>query len=201
MESDRKIMSKLTIMKNICKFMKWTGNYIRLILLKLRYGKSFSVNIFCKKPVYIGKKCSIRISCGGKIVLHNGVYLDNCCTLYADGGIIKIKKNCYFNTYCRIVAKKYIEIGSNSIFGSNVSVYDHDHDITNGVKYAITNYKISSVSIGDFVWCGTNVVITKGVQIEENCVVGANTVVTGNLASDRLYTGYPATFKKILLKN
>ena len=114
------------------KIIKWTRNFIRIILFKIYYGKNFSVKIFCRKPVYIGKRCLVKISSGGgKIILHSGVYLEDYCTLdVTDGGIIEIQKDCYFNTYCRVVAKQRINIGENSIFGSNVSLYDHDHDIT-----------------------------------------------------------------------
>ena len=37
--------------------------------------------------------------------------------------------------------------------------------------------------VGDNVWCGANVVITSGVTVGERCVIGANSVVTTDLAA------------------
>ena len=46
--------------------------------------------------------------------------------------------------------------------------------------------------IGNNVWAGANVVITSGVTIGERCVIGANSVVTGDLPPFSIAAGAPA---------
>lgn len=80
----------------------------------------------------VGKNCRIIIKGKGKITLSNGVYIDDYCTLEANDGVIEIEKGCYFNNYSRIVSKSFIRIGRDCLFGSNVSIYNHDHDVSEG---------------------------------------------------------------------
>jgi acetyltransferase-like isoleucine patch superfamily enzyme len=42
------------------------------------------------------------------------------------------------------------------------------------------------------VWCGANVVITSGVTIGERSVIGANSVVTGDVPAGSIAAGSPA---------
>lgn len=198
MNMDIKKIHKKNIIPMFTKSIKWGKNFLRLIKLKIHYGNRFSVDLFCKRMAYIGNRCKISIKGNGKIILHEKVYLDDCCMIIADHGTVDIGEECYFNTYSRLIAKRQIIIGKGSLFGSNVSIYDHDHDVTNGIRNASHMYKIDPVNIGRYVWCGTNVVITRGVQIGENCVVGANATVTKNLSENGVYVGQPAVLKKYL---
>ena len=52
--------------------------------------------------------------------------------------------------------------------------------------------------VGDNVWCGANVVITSGVTVGERCVIGANSVVTGELPDNCVAAGVPARVIKKL---
>lgn len=169
---------------------------LRIIKWKLRYGSRFCVKLFCAKPVYLGKRCCIRIAGSGKVCLAEGVYFDDYCTVFADGGQIEVSHNCYFNTFSRLIAKQSVTVKEECIFGSNVSIYDHDHDTVCGVKNARNVYQSAPVLIESCVWCGTNVVVTRGITIQSNCVVGANAVVTHDLKENGVYAGIPAVWKK-----
>jgi len=50
--------------------------------------------------------------------------------------------------------------------------------------------------IGDNVWCGAHVVVTSGVTIGERAVVGANSVVTSDVAPYSIVGGVPARVLK-----
>ena len=73
------------------KIIKRGLNYPRLICLKIKYGNAIQVRIYCKRPAYIGKDCRVKISGTEKIILAEGVYLDDYCTLDVCGGLIEIK--------------------------------------------------------------------------------------------------------------
>lgn len=89
----------------------------------------------------------------------------------------------YLNSDCKVVCRKSIKIGDNTIFGPNVYIYDHDHvfDTENGVKRK--EFKCSDIVIGKNCWIGAGAIILRGTHIGDNCVVGAGSVVKGTYES------------------
>ena len=173
----------------IAKVFKWTGAYLRLFFWKLRLGSRLQAG----KRVYIGKHCNLS----GNIRLDDGVYLSDYCVLQAlNGGNIHIGKKTFFNTFSRVYAMEQVQIGTRCMLGSNVSIYDHDHDISKGVLNSTRTFVINPVCLEDYVWCGTNAVITRGCTIGSNCVVGAGAVANGSLEPNGVYAGVPAVRKR-----
>lgn len=82
----------------------------------------------------------------------------------------------FFNHYCSIDCKHYIEIGSHTIFGEGVRIYDanHKYDLM-GIELKPTN--VAPIKIGSHCWIGSNVVILKGVTIGDHSVIGAGCVI------------------------
>ncbi len=179
----------------ISKLIKWGCALCRLILLKLIYRDRICFNIKDIKTIYIGKYSKIKLDGKSKLILGKNVYIDDFANIHTENdAILKIGDNVYFNEFCRIAAKQKITIGSNIIFGSNVCIFDHDHDIQYGVMNGIKNYICKPIYIDACVWCGANVVILKGSIINQNCVVGANSIVNKHLISG-VWAGNP--LKKI----
>ena len=101
------------------------------------------------------------------------------------GGTITIGDNVFFNNDCAVHAIKEIRIGSETIFGENVRVYDHNHRFADE-KEAIKGqgYSTAPVVIGEHCWIGSNVTILKGATIGDNCVIGAGCVIAENIPSN-----------------
>ncbi len=83
-----------------------------------------------------------------------------------------------------------VYIGSNVMFGPNVSLYTAGHPIdanqrSTGVEHALP------IHIGDNVWLGGNVTINPGVTIGNNSVIGSGSVVTRDIPSDVVAAGNP----------
>ena len=58
------------------------------------------------------------------------------------------------------------------------------------------------IHIGKGVWIASNVTILGPCNIGDNCVIAANSLITGEIKKDSLYAGVPAKFiKKIRFKN
>jgi maltose O-acetyltransferase len=55
------------------------------------------------------------------------------------------------------------------------------------------------IKIGNNVWIGKNCLIFPGSKIEDNVVIGANSIVKGNCEANSLYVGNPAYLKKKLI--
>jgi acetyltransferase-like isoleucine patch superfamily enzyme len=114
-----------------------------------------------------GKLClgsKVRMHSGGKLKVRKGAEMEI-------GAGVKANYNCIF------VCRKHIEIGEGTEFGSNVLIYDHDHDYSVDLKEE--KFKESPVFIGKNCWIGANTVILRGTQLGNNCVVGAGSVVKG----------------------
>lgn len=181
-------------MKKIIKYIKvkYVTSAIKMAIYKIfRVIEAKGIRYCIEKGVYIHKSKS------GKIVFDDKIYLSDNTEIFSDGGIIKIGYNTFINSNCKIISKKEITIGDNCLLGPNVMIYDHDHEFANKEQLICRQgFKEGKVVIGSNVWIGANVVITKGVKIEERVVVGANSVVTSNLLMSGVYAGNPAKFIK-----
>ncbi|WP_226995337.1 DapH/DapD/GlmU-related protein [Candidatus Symbiothrix dinenymphae] len=96
-----------------------------------------------------------------------------------------------------------ITIGDNCLFGANVLITDSDwHPIDPakrqdlGDDYAATNKK--PVKIGNNVFIGVNTIILKGTTIGDNSVIGAGSVVSGNIPANVIAAGNPCKVIKSL---
>lgn len=113
-----------------------------------------------------------------RIILGDGVILNNNVSLTADGATI--------------------QIGKNTVAGINLNIQTSDgHALdpeirTNGV------FPRLSVVIGDNVFIGDNVIILKGVNIGDNSVIGAGSVVTGDIPDNVLAAGNPCRTIRLL---
>ena len=109
------------------------------------------------------------------------------------GGKLRVRKNAVvkigdkfsMSNNCMLVSRESITVGDNVILGPNVLIYDHDHDYRSGSVDGEA-YKTSPVKIGNNVWIGANVMILRGTEIGDNCVVAAGTVLKGKYGSDLL---------------
>ncbi|MCE3253020.1 MAG: acyltransferase [Cellvibrio sp.] len=126
---------------------------------------------------------------------------DNCVRLtswpskQADAEIV-IGDYCLISPGVRISAAKSIRIGDNSMLAANVIISDSDwHGIYNRVRpFRCTK----PVIIKNNVWLGERVIVTKGVTIGENSVIGAGSVVTKNIPANSVAAGNPARIIKTI---
>ncbi|WP_417616733.1 acyltransferase [Oceanisphaera sp.] len=91
--------------------------------------------------------------------------------------------------------KTRIIIGEDCLLANNVMILTSDgHDIyENNMRI---NYA-ADIIIKNHVWLAENVMILKGVSIGSDCVIGANSVVTGQHDKNTIAAGNPAkTIKK-----
>jgi acetyltransferase-like isoleucine patch superfamily enzyme len=141
-----------------------------------------------KANIYVGNKASI---CFGKsISIGPGVNL-----IVKDHARLTIGNNTYFTSDMHVEAVNEITIGDDCAISWGVTIIDSDH-------HAIIYEKKRSVSgqeqvrIGNKVWIGCNVTILKNTVIGNNCVVAANSLVTGVFPDNCLIGGNPARIIK-----
>lgn len=94
----------------------------------------------------------------------------------------------------QVVAFERVVIEDDVMFASNVYVSDGQHGRGRGdVPYKYQGIDgVSPVTIGKGSWIGQNVVVLPGTSIGEYSVIGANSVVAGNIPPRSVAVGTPA---------
>jgi maltose O-acetyltransferase len=119
-----------------------------------------------------------------KYNINNSFYFNGKQILMYGDGQINIAENSYIGRYSTIqVSKNYkVDIGRNCSIGPFFSIWtqssqvDYDYNRRNEIPQ-----KIGNIIIEDAVWIGAHVLISPGVTIGTNSIIGANSVVTKNI--------------------
>ena len=137
--------------------------------------------------VKIGSNCHLN---GMTIFMNSN---DNYIEI-GNGVIINANKRC--STVFSSCDECAIKIGDNCLFSNSVEVHTTDyHDIFDEDKKRINPPE--PVIIGNNCWIGLKVIILKGVNLKQNTVVGAGSVVTKKFTEESVViAGNPAEIKK-----
>lgn len=125
--------------------------------------------------------------------------------MFFDYGVFtKLGKNFYANFNLTILDVCPVTIGDNVFLGPNVSVLTPKHPLRwqDRNPYASTQGYVTDkeygapITIGDNCWIAGNVTILAGAKIGSGCVIGAGSVVTGEIPDDCLAFGNPCRVKR-----
>ena len=106
------------------------------------------------------------------------------------GWNITTGRHFYCNAGCVILDPAPVFIGDYVKFGPGVHIYTATHPVDPDERAAFIEFA-KPVRIGDKVWVGGNVTICPGVEIGENTVIGAGSVVTKNIPANVIAAGNP----------
>lgn len=93
-----------------------------------------------------------------------------------------------------------VSIGSGTLLGSRVIITDHAHGIYHGEHQSPPHISPTlrplsqddTVVIGENVWIGDGVAVLAGAHIGDGAIIGANSVVTGEVPPRTIAVGAPA---------
>lgn len=110
---------------------------------------------------------------------------------------IKFGERCYANFNVTFLDCTLITFGDDVLIGPNVTFTTATHPLEahlrkNGVEYA------HPINVGSGVWFAANVVVLPGVNIGDNCVIGAGSVVTKDVPPNSLVLGVPGKVVKTI---
>jgi len=108
----------------------------------------------------------------------------------AYGTNVHIGNHFYANFNLVIVDDIDVYIGEHVMIAPNVTITPTGHPVDPEIRKPGTQFSIP-VRIGNDVWIGSNVVILPGVNIGDNSVIGAGSVVTQDIPENVVAVGNP----------
>ncbi len=96
----------------------------------------------------------------------------------------------YANYNLTLVDDTHIYVGSDTMFGPNVTIATAGHPIDPELRGRGLQYNMP-VRIGNNCWLGAGVIVMPGVTIGDNTVIGAGSVVTKDIPAGVVAVGNP----------
>lgn len=142
--------------------------------------------IFNERFIHIGSATMI----GPQATLSAGMVPGQVCL---SDDVVRIGDRCLIGKGSAVVGHLQIVIGDDVWTGHNVYITDQNHGYED-VTMPISRQSMPErpVSIGDGSWLGYGTVVLPGATIGRHVVVGANSVVTGDLPDFSVAVGAPA---------
>lgn len=176
-------------------------NIILFIDRIVRKAKSLYRHYIFRKKIGCNHK---DFSVVGDITLINrNIKLGRHVTIYPDvmffgDGRISIGDNVDIGNGTIIYASKSggVTIGSNTMIAAQSYIIDADHGIRAGELIQNQPNTVAPVTIGDDVWIAAGCKILKGSYIHDGAIIGAASLVKGEIPENAVAFGIPAKVKK-----
>lgn len=194
---NRKIMYKLD------GYHRKFDNIINRVVLWIN-GVEFDRSVLVSGRIFIRNEGKIRIGVGTRINSASWTNPiggnDRTYLQIMRGGVLSIGDNSGISNTAITVAES-VNIGRNVFIGAGCKIYDTDfHPIEAEFRFGdtadITRTKTKRIIIEDGAFIGGHSIILKGTHIGENSVIGAGSVVAGNIPANEIWAGNPARFIK-----
>ena len=147
------------------------------------------------KNVYIGDQVSLIVEQGATLSIADNSFIGESCYIKCFGGKIEIGQNVSINSKSFLNGCGGLSIGDNTRIGTQSIMIASNHKFDDPevlVKDQITK---QGIQIGENIWFGARVTVLDGVNIANNVVVGACSLVSKSIPEAGVYVGTPA--KKI----
>jgi acetyltransferase-like isoleucine patch superfamily enzyme len=160
-------------------------------LLKFRVTNP---HIILRGMVFLGKNVEIHCRPGyGRLEIGRWVHIGDGNAIRCHEGSLRIGDKAVFGRQNVVNCYLDIEFGDASLVADWVYICDFDH-VTEDVHTPIKDQGIvkSPVRVGPDTWIGTKVSVLRGTRIGRGCVMGAHSVVRGDIPDYAVAVGSPA---------
>ena len=106
------------------------------------------------------------------------------------GRHVHFGKNVYANFNLTLVDDTHIYVGDHTMIGPNVTIASAGHPILPELREKDYQFNMP-VHIGRNCWIGAGVIIVPGINIEDNMVIGAGSIVTKDIPANSVAVGNP----------
>jgi len=154
--------------------------------------------LFISNKAHVSSLADLEDSIKGtQIIIEDNVWIDSFVKIKPAGGTgdIYIGKNSYINSGVVIYSGNGVHIGENVLISSNCTLAPVNHEYRSKERIIIEQRFMPSkggIKIEDDVWIGANSVILDGARIRKGAVVGACSLVLGELDPYSVNMGMPA---------
>ncbi len=167
------------------------------------FGIKLSGRIKCWGAVHIIRSPKSDISIGDNVCLvsysprctSSSIYAPIKLRTWSPTAKIIIENNVGLNGTSITARSKTIRVGERTIIAPNVTIMDSDFHALWPPENRVSDPALEedeSVIIGKNVWVGSQCIILKGVNIGDNSIIAAGSVVTKDLPPNVLAGGVPA---------
>ena len=147
------------------------------------------VSVSGEKYIIIGDSCFIGAD--------STIQCFDCYSSKTHKPSVRIGNNVSFTRRATIYCAEKIEIGDNTLIGSDVLITDENHGTDPRIAYRDNPLRTAPVIIGENVWIGDKAIILPGVKIGNYSIIGAGAVVTKSIPPYTICAGNPARAIKI----
>ncbi len=131
---------------------------------------------------YIHKNVSGKMS----VFMHHG-----------DQNYFEVGENTFMVDIGVSLANNTCKIGKNCMLSNSIRIWGDTHSVLDYKTGKVLNVPKTPILVGDHVWLGERVTLTKGAQIPDDCIVGIASVVTKKFDKPHcVIAGSPALVKK-----
>ena len=161
---------------------------LSLLLLRSRGAR------FGSKVRALGK--AVSVSGSGQFVLGDRITFrgveSRINLVVSNGGSIRMASGCFFNAGVMVHATDLIEFGEGCLIGDGCRLADSNfHSVDEGRQV-----RSAPIRLGENVWLGAGVIVLPGVSIGAHSVIGAGSVVFGDVPARQVWRGNPAAYHR-----
>jgi acetyltransferase-like isoleucine patch superfamily enzyme len=138
----------------------------------------------------IDKAVRLSATDGGSIEVGSNVFLGPNTQVISRGGRIVIGDDVHIGTGSIIVSTDTVTIGRDTLIAEYVVIRDQDHDYS--VRPIRTsNFLTGAIAIGEDCWLGCKSTVLRNSSIGNSSVIGAHSLVRGDVPPSTLAVGAP----------
>ncbi len=112
-------------------------------------------------------------------------------------GTLTVPGPTIFAENCTVHCDNEVFIGSMTAFSEQVTITDSSHHHVAADEWFYDTLKSGTVHFGTNSWVAARAVIARNARIGDCCIVGGNSVVTGEVPDGHLASGVPATSRPL----
>lgn len=191
------------IKKNITKYGGCVTTLISMLVL-FANGVKYGSGLWVRGVLKIYNRGTVIL--GDNVVINSGLWANpissatKTCIQVSEGAVLKIG-NATGISNTAITCWKEVTIGEHVLIGANCQIFDTDfHPCESyhrfGCKKNNDFIRQEAVVIEDGAFIGSSVIVLKGTRIGKESIIGAGSVVCGNVPPHELWAGVPARFIK-----
>ena len=118
-----------------------------------------------------------------------GIFIEH--NFHCDLGYnIHVGENFYAGFNCTILDMAEVKVGDNCLIGPNVGIYTAGHNLNPIDRHKFGFAK--PISVGNNVWIGGHCVVIGGIEIGDNSIIAAGSIVTKDVPANTIFAGNPA---------